>query len=131
LEGTTTAGDEAAMNSFGNLLTILLIVMFWVFLLVLMVLFLLFFRAWVRAIMNGFPVPLMSIITMRLRGVPPILLVDAYTALRRAGHETTVREVEETYLANRTRVRTSQDLIGLVKSKTASGSAAVRSNQPR
>ena len=119
------------MSAFGNLITIFLIVLFWIFLLVLMVLFFLFFRAWVRAIMSGFPVPLMSIITMRLRGVPPVLLVDAYTALRRAGNETAVREVEETYLANRTRVRTSQDLIGLVKSKTASGSGAVRSNQPR
>lgn len=117
------------MNSLGNALTILLILLFWIFLLVLFVLFFLFFRAWVRAILSGFPVPLISIITMRLRGVPPILLVDAYTALRRTGNETTVREVEESYLANRTRVRTSQDLIGLVKSKTASRSAARPSDQ--
>jgi uncharacterized protein YqfA (UPF0365 family) len=130
LKVTETASEEAAMSAFGNLITIFLIVLFWIFLLVLMVLFFLFFRAWLRANMSGFPIPLMSIITMRLRGVPPVLLVDAYTALRRAGNETAVREVEETYLANRTRVRTSQDLIGLVKSKTASGSGAVRSNQP-
>jgi uncharacterized protein YqfA (UPF0365 family) len=119
------------MSSLGNALTIFLIVMMWIFLLLLFVLFYLFFRAWVRAIMNGFPVPLISIIAMRLRGVPPILLVDAYTALRRAGNETTVRKVEGTYLANRTRVRTSQDLIGLVKSKTTSKSTEPRSIQPR
>jgi uncharacterized protein YqfA (UPF0365 family) len=110
------------MNSLGNALTILLILLLWIVLLVLFMLFFLFFRAWVRALMNGFPVPLMSIIAMRLRGVPPMLLVEAYTALRRTGNETTVREVEETYLANRTRVRTSQDLIGLVKSKTTRSS---------
>ena len=117
------------MNSFGSLLTILLIVLFWIVLVVLLASFFLFWRAWIRSLLNGFPVPLLSIISMRLRGVPPILLVDAYTALRRTGNETTVREVEESYLANRTRVRTSQDLIGLVKSKTASGSAARPSNQ--
>jgi uncharacterized protein YqfA (UPF0365 family) len=119
------------MNSFGSLLTILLIVLFWIFFVVLIASFFLFWRAWVRAIMSGFPVPLLSIITMRLRGVPPILLVDAYTALRRTGNETTVREVEESYLANRTRVRTSQDLIGLIKSKSARESTAVRSNPSR
>jgi uncharacterized protein YqfA (UPF0365 family) len=119
------------MNSLGNALTILLILLSWIVLLGLFVFFFLFFRAWVRAIMNGFPVPLMSIITMRLRGVPSILLVDAYTALRRAGNETTIRELEETYLASRTRVRTSQDLVGLVKSKTARESTARQSNQSR
>jgi uncharacterized protein YqfA (UPF0365 family) len=117
------------MNSFGSLLTILLVVLFWIFLIVLTVSFFLFWRAWVRALMNGFPIPIVPIITMRLRGVPPILLVDAYTALRRSGVETTVRNVEEAYLANRTRMRTSQDLIGLVKNKTASRSAAGPSNQ--
>lgn len=119
------------MNAFGNVLTILLIVLFWIFLIVLIVSFFLFWRAWVRAILSGFPVPLLSIITMRLRGVPPILLVDAYTALRRTGNETSVREVEETYLANRTRVRTSQDLIGLIKSKSARESTAAGSNPSR
>ena len=111
------------MDSLGNLLTILLIVMFWILMLVLVVAYFFVWRAWVRAILTGFPISFLSILTMRLRGVPPVLLVDAYTALRRAGIDTTVREVEELYLDNRTRVRTSQDLIGLVKSKAATESA--------
>jgi uncharacterized protein YqfA (UPF0365 family) len=107
------------MDSPGNLLAIVLIVMFWIVMLSAIVAYFFIWRACVRAIMNGCPVQFVSIRTMRPRGVPPVLLVDAYTALRRAAIETSVREVEESYLDHRTRVRTSQDLIGLVKSKAS------------
>jgi uncharacterized protein YqfA (UPF0365 family) len=84
---------------------------------ILVMLYFFVFRAWVRAVLYGAPIPMVTILTMRLRGNPPMLLIDAYSALRRAGAHTTISQVEETYIDNRTRVRTSADLIALVKSK--------------
>lgn len=74
-------------------------------------------RHWVRALMSGAPVSLLSILAMRMRGNPPGLLIDAYGTLLRAGVNTTISEVEKMFLDNKTRVRTSNDLVALVKSK--------------
>jgi hypothetical protein len=58
---------------------------------------------------------------MRLRGNPPMLLIDAYISLRRAGIPTTIVAVEETYIDNKNRVSTSDDLVELVKQSASTG----------
>ena len=74
-------------------------------------------RPWVRAFTSGAPVSFLSILGMRLRGNPPSLLIDAYGTLKRAGVHATISEVELTYMDNRTRVRTSPDLVSLIQMK--------------
>jgi len=82
-------------------------------------LFLMVVRPWLRALGHGRPVSLISIVVMRLRGNPPLLLIDAYIALHRSGVDISIAEVENTYIDNRIRVRNSEDLVHFVKSKTA------------
>jgi uncharacterized protein YqfA (UPF0365 family) len=90
------------------------------FMLLFLSVFLFFFRQWIRALMSGAPVSMFSILGMRLRGNPVPLLIDAYIVLRRAGVNATISEVEGAYIDHRTRVRTSDDLVGIVNSKEAS-----------
>jgi uncharacterized protein YqfA (UPF0365 family) len=75
-------------------------------------------RPWLRAALHRAPVPLPQIIGMRLRGNPPLLLIDAYIRLRRAGISTTIDEVENVYIDSSTRVSTSDNLVELVKQRT-------------
>ncbi len=72
-------------------------------------------RPWLRAALHAAPVPLPQIIGMRLRGNPPLLLIDAYISLRRAGISTTIGEVENVYIDSRNRILTSNDLVELVR----------------
>jgi hypothetical protein len=74
-----------------------------------------FFRPWVRALMSGAPVSILSILTMRLRGTPAPLLIDAYIQLRHRGSTATLADVEKQYIANRQRVRNVGDLIDFVE----------------
>lgn len=56
---------------------------------------------WTRAFMSGAKVSVISIVGMRLRGCPPAFLVDAYCALRHAGHVITIKQVESCYIAHK------------------------------
>jgi uncharacterized protein YqfA (UPF0365 family) len=78
-----------------------------------------FVRPWVRAAASGAPVSLLSIVAMRMRGDPAMLLIDAYIALKRAGVHATIVDVESVYIEQRTRVRSRDDLVELVKNAVA------------
>ncbi len=56
--------------------------------------FVLLVRKWLRAVLHGVPVSFIRIVAMRLRGNPPVLLIDAYIALKRAGIAGTIGDVE-------------------------------------
>ena len=88
-----------------------------VFALIFFAVFAMVFRPWLRACLHGTPVPFPQIIAMRLRGNPPILLIDAYINLRRAEISTTIGEVENVYIDSRSRILTSDDLVNLVKQR--------------
>ena len=79
------------------------------------VVFPLFILPWLRAFMTDADVPLTQIIGMRLRGNPPVLLIDAYIVLKRQNVSATIVDVEEVYIDSRTRVSSSSDLVELVK----------------
>ena len=72
-------------------------------------------RPWLRALMYGTPVSVFDVLGMRLRGNPPVLLIDAYIALHRAGVSVTIRDVETVYVDNRNRISTSDSLVELVQ----------------
>ena len=76
---------------------------------------LLLVRPWLKSFMYGTPVPMFNILAMRLRGNPPNLLIDAYIALRRAGEQFTIADVENAYIDNKNRIASSDELVALMK----------------
>ena len=72
-------------------------------------------RPWVASCLSACPVPFLSVVGMRLRGSPATLLVQAYISLRKQHVETSIQAVEVAYLIHRSRIRTSDDLAGLIQ----------------
>jgi uncharacterized protein YqfA (UPF0365 family) len=72
-------------------------------------------RFWIRAKMSGGRVSVFEILGMQFRGNPPSLLVDAYVALLMQGVETSIGDVERTYIAHRTQVADAADLARIVR----------------
>lgn len=72
-------------------------------------------KPWRHAFFSGTPVPMIAIIGMRLRGNPPMLLIEAYGRLRRSGVETSMSEVEAVYLQDRGRGPDVDALVELVR----------------
>ncbi len=85
--------------------------------LLVMALFLSFMRVWVKAMTSGVPVSILRIVGMRLRGNPTDLLIDAHILLTKQQTSATLDETEYIYMENRNRIRSSDDLIRLVKEK--------------
>lgn len=78
---------------------ILLFAVLAVFGLILFGLFLYFLKVWVRAWMSGAPVSIFKLLGMKLRGVPPTLIVDARIMSVKAGIEMDSDALEAHYLA--------------------------------
>lgn len=72
-------------------------------------------RPWIRLKMSGGRGSLLHIMAMRLRGTPPMMIVEAYTSLLHSGEEVRLMEVESTYVANRTKIMDARDLLELVR----------------
>ncbi|MBL4884973.1 MAG: flotillin-like FloA family protein [Planctomycetaceae bacterium] len=72
-------------------------------------------RPWLRAFLNAAPISFICVLAMRIRGNPPILLIDTYISLKHAGIAATISEVEVVYIENRNRIANSDDLVELVK----------------
>ncbi len=79
---------------------------------------------WLRLLTSGGKGSFCHVVGMRLRGNPPFLIIDAYLSLLHSGEEITLRELESHYIANRTRVMNSEDL---VRSMQRGGNATTRS----
>jgi uncharacterized protein YqfA (UPF0365 family) len=69
---------------------------------------------WMRVLLTGGRASIFSIIGMRLRGSPVPLILDAYLALVQKGKSVTLAQVESAYIANRGRIFTAADLLGLM-----------------
>jgi uncharacterized protein YqfA (UPF0365 family) len=61
--------------------------------------FLSYITIWVRALISGASVSFFNLIAMRLRGIPPSLIVDARITAVRAGIEVSTAELETHYLS--------------------------------
>jgi uncharacterized protein YqfA (UPF0365 family) len=108
------AGNSAALVlagfAFVNLLFFLILIVMLVFLA----------PPWMRAFMSGAPVTLLQIIGMRLRGVPPYLIVDSVVTLVHRGHPFDRRlcyEAESLYLAQRGMIQSPEQLADLVEKR--------------
>lgn len=74
---------------------------------------LLILRPWRRAFFSGAPIPLATIVGMRLRGNPPNFLINAYLELVKSGVTAPVDLVECVYMKHRSEIRTPHDLAEL------------------
>jgi uncharacterized protein YqfA (UPF0365 family) len=80
-----------------------------------LILFFSIFQHWMRAVMSGGRVTIFDILGMRIRGSPPSLLIDAYSALRARDVNVSIGKVERVYIANKGRIQTADDLADLVQ----------------
>ena len=98
-----------------NPVFVMLIVMVGIFSLIRIMPFIVIFRPWLKALASGAPVTIFTIIGMRLRGNPPMLLIDAYIAIRTGGGTSPMAVVETVFMANRSKVRDADTLVRLVR----------------
>jgi len=86
--------------------------------------FLYFLSVWVRALMSGARVSILSLIGMKLRRVPPTLIVDARIRLVKAGLNLDTDSLEAHYLAG-------GDVINVVNALIAADKAKIELNFQR
>lgn len=86
-----------------------------IFLIILGFIILSFFNVWLRSLLAGAPVPMASLIAMRLRKVPYALIADARVTAVKAGINLSVNELEAHYLAEGNLIATVQALIAANK----------------
>ena len=85
--------------------------------------FLIFFPPWWRAVRAGTQIPVPVIVSMRLRGRPLRMLVDALLLLPSKDTAITIAEVEETHEQNSDRMLTAEGLANLLISKRERGAS--------
>ena len=89
----------------------------------LFLLFLLLFfsvvRLWIQALLLGVQVSIFDIIGMKLRRVPPKLIVHTAILLKQHKVATSVREIEQCYFAHGLRTRTATELATIVVERQA------------
>jgi len=96
---------------FINILFILLAI----FVVIMLSLFFYFLKVWVRAWMSGAYISLLNLIGMKLRNVPPTLIVDARIRAVKAGMELSSDQLEAHYLAGGDIINVVQALIAADK----------------
>lgn len=75
---------------------------------------------WMQAQSVGQAVPMFHIIRMYGRKLPPRLIVEAFAQLNRDGQPTTtITSVEQAYLAHKPPPRTAEELVQIVRERTA------------
>ena len=85
------------------------------------------FMPWMRAFLSGAPVMIIQLLGMRLRGVPPKMIVDALIMLVHRGHPHDAnrsRLAESVYLAQRVRIQSPDQLADMVEERLKAGTAA-------
>ena len=87
--------------------------------LVLMGVFFYFINVWVRALVSGAHVPIVKLVGMQLRHVPPKLIVDARIRLIKAGLELSTDLLEAHFLAGGDVINVVQGLIAADKANIA------------
>lgn len=74
-----------------------------------------FINTWLKAMLAGAPVSILTLIAMRLRGVPYGMIVDSRIMAVKAGLDLTINQLEEHYLAEGHLIPTIQALIASEK----------------
>ncbi len=102
----------------------ILIVLIGIFALVIVGIFMHFLGVWIRALMSGAKVSLWSLVGMKLRRIPPALIVDARISLIKAGLALSTDELEAHYLAG-------GDILNVCKALIAADKANIALNFAR
>ena len=89
---------------------VVLFVLIGIVVVVLVSIFFYFLGVWVRALMSGARVPITALIGMKLRRVPPALIVDARIRLIKAGLNLSTDQLEAHYLAGGNVIRAGRHL---------------------
>lgn len=108
------------MGKFGTIVVVVL----GVIVLAIVGIFMHFIGVWVRALMSGARVSLWSLVGMKLRRIPPALIVDARISLVKAGLQLSTDELEAHFLAG-------GDVINVVKALIAADKANISLNFER
>ncbi len=74
-----------------------------------------FINTWLKAMLAGAPVSILTLIAIRLRGVPYGMIVDSRIMAVKAGLDLTINQLEEHYLAEGHLIPTIQALIAAEK----------------
>lgn len=77
-----------------------------------------FFRVWLRTFLHGQQVSMIALIGMRLRGAPLRLITDALVELAHSNSDASLVDVERAYHANVSRIRSSSDLVAIVRERS-------------
>ena len=99
-------------------LFVILFAVIGILVIVLVGIFFYFLGVWIRALMSGAKVTIASLVGMKLRRVPPAMIVDARISLIKAGLSLSTDEMEAHYLAN-------GDVINVVKALIAADKANI------
>ena len=97
-----------------NVITVSTIVAGFIAIIALIVVFS-FINTWLKAMLAGAPVSILTLIAMRLRGVPYGMIVDSRIMAVKAGLDLTINQLEEHYLAEGHLIPTIQALIAAEK----------------
>ncbi len=87
--------------------------------LVLVGIFMHFLGVWIRALMSGAKVSLWSLVGMKLRRIPPAMIVDARISLIKAGLTLSANDMEAHYLAG-------GDVLNVIKALIAADKANIK-----
>ncbi len=68
-------------------------------------------RCWLSAGMRGARLPFWEIYSMRKRGTPPAIIVDAYVMIRRTGIPVPIGTLEDIYINEHNRIHDAFDLV--------------------
>jgi len=96
-------------------ITVILIIVAAVVALVVLAVVLSFLNTWLKAMLAGAPVSILTLIAMRLRGVPYGMIVDSRIMAVKAGLDLSINQLEEHYLAEGHLIPTIQALIASEK----------------
>ena len=99
--------------SFGSILAVVAVIA------VIVVLFVIFsfFNTWLKALLAGAPVSMITLLAMRLRGVPYGKIVEARITAVKAGLNLSIEDLEKHYLAEGALLQTIQALIAANKAR--------------
>ena len=99
------------MQGFISILLVILVIA----VIAIIAIFLHFLGVWIRALMSGAKVALWSLVGMKLRRIPPALIVDARIRMIKAGLQLTTDELEAHFLAGGNVIRVVDALIAADK----------------
>ena len=79
-------------------ITGIIIICIFVIALIILASFFYYLSIWIRALISGYPIPMTRLISMKLRRIPPTMIVDVYIRGKLASLDFTLDQLEAHYL---------------------------------